>query len=693
MRPLLAVLVAALSALAVEGGETVTILRDRWGVPHVFGESEAGAAYGHGFAQAEDRLHDLLANYAMARGESARLHGPERIEQDLVARMARHSALARSRYGELAPRTRRVIEYFVAGVRAFEREHPEAVPEWAVPPEPHDVVALYRAVAWQWPWGQARGDLGGQGSQITDGRGSNQWVVAPSRSAESAAIALIDPHLAWEPETRFYEAHVHGGGLDVFGFSILGTPLPALGHTDTFALALTTGGPDCADVYEVQLDPENPRRYRWDGSFRPIEVETVAIEVRTQDGPRVERREIERTHHGPVLKREGDRVWAVRTAYDEEIGLVEQWHRMLRARDLGDFRDALRMNQALPQNLMYADVRGNTYYVRAGRVPVRPPGFRWDRPVADGTGASEWRGVHRLEELVQLLNPAGGYMQNCNVAPDAMLRVSPLAAGAYPDYVFNATPGRSNERGRRAIELLEAASPLTVAEALRIAVDTHVEGAERWQSAVASAFGDRGPEDARHAAVRLLLGWDRRLDADSRAGVLYRFFMQEVRREGSGVDVAGIEAGATPDETQRAALLATLARAAKEVEARYGRIDPTWGDVHRGRRGDRSWPLAGLRGDGISTLRSIRYGPPDARGVHAAVGGQLCPTVVLLREGRVTSWSAPPFGQSDHPGSEHFTDQGERLFAEGRLKPTWYRREELRPHVSSRRTLRVPRSP
>jgi acyl-homoserine lactone acylase PvdQ len=193
--------------------------------------------------------------------------------------------------------------------------------------------------------------------------------------------------------------------------------------------------------------------------------------------------------------------------------------------------------------------------------------------------------------------------------------------------------------------------------------------------------------------VRLLLGWDRRLDASGRAGVLFRFFMQAVRREGSGVDVAGVEAGAALDEAQRAALLASLARAAKEVEERYGRIDPAWGDVHRGRRGDRSWPLAGLRGDGVSTLRSIRYGPPDANGVHTAAGGQLCTAVVLLREGGVRSWSATPFGQSDDPGSPHFTDQGERLFAEGRLKETWYRREDLRPHTSSQRKLRVPRDP
>jgi acyl-homoserine-lactone acylase len=682
--PVLVLLLLLLVTPAAGAEAEVTVYRDTWGVPHVYGPSQDAAAYGLGWAQAEDRLVDLLTAYRMAAGRLAAVAGEKAVESDLAARTARHAAVARRRYGELNEQTRRLVESFVAGIRDYMEAHPDAVPSWGEPPEPQDVVALYRAFAYVWPLGQARGDLERAAEPAVAERGSNQWVVGASRSAEGGPIMLIDPHLSWEPPNRFYEAHVHGGGLDTFGFHVVGTPIMALGHTDVLAWGLTTGGPDCADVYEERLHPDEPQRYEYDGAWRPIEVEEVDIEVRTEQGQRIERRRIERTHHGAILRRDGSRAFAMRTAYDDEIGIVEQWLGMARSRNLGEFLEALAANQALPQNLLYADVGGNIYYLRAGRVPVRPPGFEWDRPLPGWTSRSEWRGIHPLPDLVQMLNPPGGIVQNCNVAPGAMVPGFVLDRARYPAHVYNVATDRTNSRGRRVLELLQARDSLDLDGALAIAMDTAVEGAERRKAALRAAVGaSPGQLDALQPAVDLLLGWNGRTDADSRAAVLYRAWMREVRERDSGVDDGKLERGEALDEGEARALLESLRSAADEVTRLHGRIDVAWGEVHRIRRGDRSWPVGGCAEDGLGTLRSVRYGEPDERGVSYATGGQLAAMVIVLEKGAVRSYSVSPYGQSDDPRSPHYADQAEKLFGPGKLKPTWYAREELLRHVES----------
>ena len=504
LRRVLPILVSGLLAVGSNHAappDEVTIYRDTWGVPHIQAASQEAAAYGHGYAQAQDRLDDLLAAYLGAVGRAAGAFGPDHLEADMVARMARHEALARERYPELNAETRALIEAFVAGVRAYMNETPGAVPDWAMPPEPHHVVALYRAFAWAWPWGQARGDLKRAGSHVADGRGSNQWVVGAGRTAIGAPIALIDPHLSWDGPNRFYEAHVHGGALGFYGFSIVGTPLMALGHTDVLSFSVTTGGPDCADIYEERVRPENPREYLYNDEWRTMKVEQIELSVKTPEGTRVEKLQIERTHHGPILKRDGDRAYAVKTGYDEEIGIVEQWLAMIKARNLGEFLNALRKNQSLPQNIMYADVYDNIYYARVGRVPRRPPGFRWDRPVPGWTSESEWEGYYRLADLVQTLNPPGGFMQNCNVSPGMMLTNSPMTSERYPQVVYNIRTDRANSRGRRVIELLEGNHELTVD--LACALPDSIDFRSRFPDVFAVVVNLRGGHVIRVVKLRL----------------------------------------------------------------------------------------------------------------------------------------------------------------------------------------------
>src|SRR5262245_4595257 len=236
-------LLATPSTVAGGDGEA-TIYRDEYGIPHVFAATLEAASFAVGYAQAEDRLEELLKNYRKANGTMSEAFGPEFYRTDLIQRMWRHSEISREKYNEVSPKMRACIEAYIDGVKAFMREHPEQVPKWAQEIHPWDVIALGRYIIWGWPLGEAGGDLqrGGLQPDPTAYRGSNEVLIAANRTAMNAPIAVIDPHLSWYGEFRFYQVRIYAGDYNVSGVSILGVPFPSLGHSRYCSVAMTTGG-------------------------------------------------------------------------------------------------------------------------------------------------------------------------------------------------------------------------------------------------------------------------------------------------------------------------------------------------------------------------------------------------------------------------------------------------------------------
>src|SRR2546421_5911684 len=205
---MLALFTPPAAADGAEGREAVTIHRDTFGIPHIFAPTEEGVVYGLGYAQAEDRLEELLKQYRRAEGTMAEVFGPAFLRDDYRQRLWRHRDIAEANYPRLEPKTRAMIEAFQAGIRQYMKEHPDEVPAWAPELRPWQIIALSRYIIWGWPEGDAGGDLLRAGIQPdpVEPRGSNQFVIAASRSADGAPLALIDPHLGWYWQVRFYDA-------------------------------------------------------------------------------------------------------------------------------------------------------------------------------------------------------------------------------------------------------------------------------------------------------------------------------------------------------------------------------------------------------------------------------------------------------------------------------------------------------
>jgi len=672
--------------------DEATIYRDEYGIPHVFASTLESAAYAIGYAQAEDRLEELLKNYRRANGTMAEVSGPDSYRTDLIQRMWRHSEISREKYSQVSPKMRASIEAYIDGVKAFMREHPEQVPKWAQEIHPWDVIALGRYIIWGWPLGEAGGDLQRAGIQPDPVayRGSNEMLIAPNRTAMNAPIAVIDPHLSWYGEFRFYQVRIYAGDYNVSGVSILGVPFPSLGHSRYCSVAMTTGGPDTSDIYEEELNPANQRQYRYDGQWRDMKVVKEKIGVKKNDTIDWREVEIEYTGHGPIVAHKDGKAYSMAIPYAGEIGLTDQIYEMMTARNLDEMKRALSHLQLMAQNIMVGTVQGDIFYLRNGRVPIRAKGVDPSKPIPGNTSATEWQGLHPLNDLVQILNPPNGYMHNCNVTPFAMMKNSPLVPDKYTPYIYNASrTAPRHQRAEMMTELLDAANKVTLDDAINIAFSPQVYHADLWQARLKTAWSKAGNAAAADAAevFDLIQKWNRRSDAESEGALAFYAF-----KKGLGPEIARqveVPADLTDDQ-----LIAAVGKAAEWLKSSFGSLRAPYGKYFRvGRQGgDRTFPVGGgsLNGGAnnvaMATPRAISFSAAGKEMVGA--GGQTSTQIVVLTN-PPKSYAIIPLGESDHKESGHWDDQAEKLFSKSKAAPTFFLdKNELMKHVTAKKVLK-----
>ncbi len=685
----------------LDTGKTV-IYRDRYGIPHIYAPTVAAGLYAQGWAQAQDRPTQLLLNLKIAMGELTEVSGEDGIGPSLISHMFGHMRNAQASTAAMSADERRRITAFANGITDFYAANPQDVPEFwrheAITPQMID--AFGRMFLYNWSIDEALGDLRRGGIDpgfVSEQRASNQWAVSPQRSASGHAILLIDPHLAWFGVSRFWEMRVHAGDWAGSGVGLAGSPYIGLGHNEDLAWAMTTGGPDTADVFQLELHPQDPNVYLYDGEWRELEQHTVDLAF--PDGS-TRTFTWQAAHQGPIIATADGFAYAAAIAYDSGTNRNRAWEALNFAEDYRGVEAACATLSMFPQNVMAADTSGNIYYQRTGRVPVRDPSLDWSKPVDGSTSATAWQGFHPASDHLSVLNPSAGYMQNCNIPPDAMLPDSPFHLDAQPRYLFSsaahgpAFDGWINQRGARAVELLNNDASVTIDEALAYAVDVTPYGHRRWLNVLAIS----APDDSE--ALAQLLEWNGQLDRDNRDALKYFYWRKQLDASDQGAairelidDHYAIVEPREPKPIQlNQAQLAAVRLAWEEGLARMrkdlGTTDAPWGRVFRVGRDNVSWPVGGGGGDqlGVTTLRTMGYADANDKFERHGRHGQTSTQVVLLSK-PIQSWIYLPVGQSDRPESAHYRDQAATVFSARTLKPSLWRPEDLAGHIRSREVL------
>ncbi len=662
----------------------VRILRDRFGVPHVFGRRDADAAFGLAYAHAEDDFETLQYVLRAARGRLAARHGRDAAVNDyLIALFRVREHVARRYETDLSPATRALLDAYAAGLNRYAALHPGEADAELFPVDGRDLVAgfvqkapfffgMERTLARLFAGPGAGGTAAA--SPIADPRlaallgrgvaGSNTFAVAPSRSKDGRARLAVNSHQPWEGPVSWYEAHVRSDeGWEAVGGVFPGSPVILHGHNRHLGWAFTVNRPDLIDVYRLALHPEDPDRYRFDGEWRRLETAEVEIPVKILGPLRwTVTRELAWSVHGPVL-RLSHGSYALRWAGDGEVRHVEQWYRMNKATSFAEWQAAMAMRAIPSFNAGYADVEGNVHYLYNALLPRRAEGHDWSGILPGDTSATLWSDYLPFHALPRVTNPASGFVQNCNSSPfRTTVGAGNPEPGAYPARLGIET--RMTNRALRALERLATAPPVDDA----VFHDIKYDMAYSERSEVAGWVGEilaTAPfeEPRLDAAAAHLAAWDLRVEPGSRhaaLGVLATRGGLNARREGAPL----------PD------FATEFRRAVAALHRDHGRIDPPWREVNRLRRGDVDLGVGG----GPDVLHAV-YGGELEDGRVAGHTGDSYVLLASFGEDGVRSRSIHQYGNAmGRPDSPHYADQAP-LFVQRRLKPVWLDEAEIRANL------------
>jgi penicillin amidase/acyl-homoserine-lactone acylase len=649
----------------------VRILRDEFGVPHIYGKTDPDVAYGLAFAHAEDDYATIQTVLLATRGQLASVEGLAAAPTDYMVRLMRVWEQVEARYErDLSPETRAIAEAYAAGVNHYAALHPEVVAPGLLPASGKDLVAgfVFRHPMF---YGLQRqvGELFEDARKRQVSMGSNAIAVAPSRSEDGATRLLVNSHQPYAGPVAWYEARLKSeAGWDMAGGVFPGSPVILHGHNRQLGWASTVNLPDLVDIYVLEMNPENPNQYRFDGAWRDLEVEEAEIRVRLFGRLRwTVRRELLHSVHGPVIRRDHG-TYALRYAGMEGIRQLEQYYRLNRAESFDAWRAAMAM-QALPSiNFVYADREGNIGYFYNARLPVRAEGYDWRAYLPGDRSETLWTEVLPFASLPQVVNPPSGFVVNANHTP---FRAT-IGRGNPDPGAFSPTLGietRMTNRALRALELLGADAAISAEEFRRYKFDKRYSEESEAIRIVGEVLAreSRDDEDPLLAeARRVLAAWDRSAEAESTGAALAILTATPLvlsRRNGE----------APPDAFE------SFVQAAQTLQRHHGRVDPPWGQVNRMRRGDLDLPVSG----GPDTLRAVESFVLEDDGTYTANSGDCYLMFVEWdAQGQVRSESIHQFGSATLDArSPHYADQVP-LFVAERTKQIYLDEAELRQHLS-----------
>jgi acyl-homoserine-lactone acylase len=627
---------------------SVKIERDKWGVPHIHGKTDADVAYGIAVAHAEDDFRNLEEILAAVRGRAGAILGQDGAVLDYAGQVFDAQAVTERHYASLSPATRMLVEAYAQGLNDYARSHAhEQRLQGLFPVTGKDIVAGF-VLRFPFFFGMERvlgplveGKSPPRDAGPADERGSNGFAVSAARSDDATTRLIVNSHQPWEGGVSWWEVVVHSDeGWDFAGGLFPGAPFPLHGHNKDLGWALTVNRPDLIDVYKLTLNADRTH-YRLDGKWLPLEAKRVWLRVKF--GPLVLPipRTVYRSRHGAVILNEKG-GFAIRHAGIGEVAAVEQLYGMNKAKDFAGWRSVMAM-QAVPSlNVIYADAAGHVGMFYNAKFPDRRPGFDWRGVLPGDTSATLWTGYRPWATNPMVVDPKAGWVANANNVPWVSTAAGENPqAGDFPVELGIETH-KTNRMYRFAEEFAAINGPVSRAALLRIKFDkgySRASPAGQWMQKVLAVDTTGKPDLA--VAQALLQRWDWTVDGVGPADSLAIAVMTSAAKE---VDRGEPLPPAEP----------RLREVVTALKATFGRLDVPLGDYQRLRHGSKDLPVYG----GPDTLRAI-YAQTGADGRRVANNGDgFMMLVEWPQGGKVRSRSIHQFGAATiRRASPHHADQ------------------------------------
>ncbi len=684
--------------------EGITIIRDDWGVPHIYGETDADAVFGMIYAQAEDDFNRIEVNFLNSQGRLAEAEGEAEIWRDLRMKLFIDPADMQAQYVASPQWLKDLMDAWADGLNYYLHMHPEVTPRVLTRFEPWMALTF------------SEGSIGGDIERVNlrelevfygeedaelrvaetfgsepalvaasslnepdpyeEPTGSNGIAIAPANTENGHALLLINPHTSF-----FFREELHmvsEEGLNAYGAVTWGQFFVYQGFNENAGWMHTSSGVDNIDEFlETIVERDGAFYYLYGDEERPVTTRQVTVPYKTDTGMAEREFTVYRTHHGPVVRSVDDK-WVSVALMEEPMNALIQSYSRTKAQNYDEYVQTMRAHTNSSNATLFADSEGNIAYFHSNFIPVRDTSFDYLRPVDGSDPATDWQGVHTFEETPNAVNPSVGWVMNTNNWPFSAAGPDSPNRDDFPVYVER---GGENARGLHAIRVLEGRTDFTVDSLVDAAYDSYLTGFEDLIPALLQAH-DQAPasnplKEQLAEQIDILREWDLRFSVESIPTSLAIFWGQEMRGQGAMLR-------ATPEE-----LFEGLAAASAKLEADFGTWRTPWGDINRFQRltGDivqqfdddaPSTPVAFASGRWGSLASFGARAYPQTKKWYGTSGNSFVAVVEFGDQVRARAVTAG--GLNSDPSSPHFNDQAER-YATGDLRDVYFYRSDLEGHI------------
>ncbi len=694
----------------------VTIIRDNWGIPHVYGKEDADAVFGLLYAQCEDDFKRIEMNYIEKLGRMAEIKGESELANDLLIRMIIDSTDAKNDYDGAPLWLKKLLDAQADAVNFYLYKHPEVKP-----------VLLTRFKPWfQLLW--TDGSIGAiNTSDITadelknlyldkDGigminkklpiiflngeeenlTGSNGFAFSPSVTESHNAILYINPHV-----TFYFRPEVHMVSeeeLNVYGGVTWGQLFVYQGFNEHCGWMHTSSYTDIADTYIENLSQKDKKWfYEYDHEQKPVIQKKITLHY--LKGNKIETKIVNAfyTHHGPIMAKRNGQYLSMKANNRSLNGLIQSWKRT-KTKSFAEYKEVMGLLANTSNNTVYADAEGNIAYWHGNFLPIRDTKYDWSKPVDGSTSATEWKGLHTVDQSVHVYNPANGWIQNCNSTPFTCSGSSSPKKGNYPKYM---APDGENFRGINASRVFTKQTDYTLDKVIASGYDTYLSAFELMVPAVVQAFEKNiKSTDSLYSLlsepINVLKNWDYRCGEKSVATTLAVEWAERLSPAISKIKTMNEYDIDRVEKTKKyltnnpsAELLQALALTIKDLKNKYGNWQIPWGDINRYQRtssdidlkyndAKNSTPVGFVSSTwGMLPSYVSQYFP----GTKKRYGNSGNSFICAVEFGKtIKAKSLLAGGETGNPLSKHFSDQ-EKMYANGQFKDVLFYKEDVQKNA------------
>ena len=647
----------------------ITIVRDKWGVPHIYGITDKEAAYGLAWAHAEDDFETIQKTFLPAKGMLGRLEGMGGAVLDYAVELLKSREVAKRELKNLPPEGLNVIYGYLEGLNAYAKKHPQKIlVKNSFPLNIYDYLTGLNLMLHLF---SDTGDVIGQllsnsvkpleemsgVDNIGNSIGSNGFAFNSMKTEDGKTYLNINTHQPLEGSFAWYEAHINSEeGWNMLGGLFPGLPVPVIGTNENLGWTHTYNFPDMNDIFQLVINPENENEYKVDDRWKQFEIKEIKLKVKIFLGMKINvKRKVIWSDFGPVIKNKKG-YFAFFSQSLNNISAVEQWLKMNKATSFKEFEAALKLLGIPRFNIVYADREDNIFYMSNARLSVRDPNVDWQELILGDKSSLILGQYHPYEDLPKLLNPPSGYIFNTNNSPfNATSKEYNLIEENYPS-TFNFQE-KENNRSIRFMKLIKDYEKISYSDFKTIKYDQTYPDSILFIGNINTIFSmSRDSLPNHYDVLSLIQKWNKQGSynnlGSAQWSIYYRFIRKILNKNNLTVE------DTFPLQYHSEALSQTK----KYLLKHFGKIDILLGELQRHTRVNFDLPVSGL-----TDMIAPSYVVDDDNGKFRVVSGESYIMLTRYSKTGVDIETVIPYGNSNDPSSPHFTDQMQ-LYVDKRLK-------------------------